>query len=463
MKAKTVKAKITIWFSILFIVLVGIVLILLFLIGKSVLKSNTKEQLQTLVEANALELEFLEDEDEMDLEEGDHYLPYKDGYLEIDDDFCGFLDGMYVSLYNGDTLLYGENPIGAGPGEVVFRQGKLREQMYQKEKYYIYDVSVKGEDLDGLWLRGITGESEGISLLARVIRFMALFLPALAAVAVIGGYLISRKALKPLDDICDQAGSINSGSDLTRRICIKNESAETNRLAENFNQMFDRLLDSFESEKQFTSDASHELRTPVAVILAECEYVLGEEDSEEWREALLVIRRQGTKMSEMIEELLTFTRIERGTIKLETERLNLSDLTEGVCREQTQIWKKDIALHRDFQENLYLNADRGLLERMITNLVANAFQYGKEPGNIWVRLYEEDAHVILSVQDDGIGIREEELEKIWNRFYRTDNARKGGDSTGLGLSMVRQIAKLYDAQIKVFSEIGKGSTFLIIF
>ncbi|MEI3338577.1 MAG: hypothetical protein V8R80_00330 [Eubacterium sp.] len=115
MKAKTVKAKITIWFSILFIVLVGIVLILLFLIGKSVLKSNTKEQLQTLVEANALELEFLEDEDEMDLEEGDHYLPYKDGYLEIDDDFCGFLDGMYVSLYNGDTLLYGENPIGAGP------------------------------------------------------------------------------------------------------------------------------------------------------------------------------------------------------------------------------------------------------------------------------------------------------------------------------------------------------------
>lgn len=463
MKTKTVKAKITIWFSILFIVLVGIVLILLFLIGKSVLKSNTKEQIQTLVEANAGELEFLEDEDEMDLEEGDHYLPYKDGYLEIDDDFCESLDGMYVSLYNGDTLLYGENPIGADPGEVVFRHGKLREQMYQKENYYIYDVSVKGEDLDGLWLRGITGESEGISLLARVIRFMALFLPALAAVAVIGGYLISRRALKPLDDICDQAGSINSGSDLTRRIRIKNESAETNRLAETFNQMFDRLLDSFESEKQFTSDASHELRTPVAVILAECEYALEEEDSEEWREALRVISRQGTKMSEMIEELLTFTRSERGTIKLETERLNLSDLTEGVCREQTQIWKKDIALHRELQENLCLDADRGLLERMITNLVANAFQYGKESGNIWVRLYEEDAHVILSVQDDGIGIREEELEKIWNRFYRADNARKGGDSTGLGLSMVRQIAKLYDAQIKVFSEIGKGSTFLIIF
>ena len=463
MRTRTIRAKITVWFSVLFVVLVTAVLILLLVIGQSVLKTNTKEKLQDLVNSNREELEYLNDDDSVESDEGDHVVAYRDGYLEIDDDFCDYRDGMYVSLYYEGELIYGENPIAAYPDTLSLENGKLRALSRQGEKYFVYDVKVQEADLDGLWLRGVVSEQEGVSMLLRISRFMLLALPVLAFIAVLGGYLIARRALQPLNDICDRAASINSGSDLTKRIEIQNESTETKQLADTFNQMFERLLQSFEAQKQFTSDASHELRTPVSVILAECEYALGEEDAAEWREALEVIARQGSRMSDLIEELLLFTRMERGTVKLCMEQTDLTAVAQEVCREQSRIWKREIAMHAEGGDPCFIEADEKLLARLVTNLVANAYKYGKEPGNIWVRVYREDGRAVLSVRDDGIGIRPCDLDKIWNRFYRADNARGDETSTGLGLSIVREIARIHQAEVKVISEIGVGSTFLIFF
>ena len=145
------------------------------------------------------------------------------------------------------------------------------------------------------------------------------------------------------------------------------------------------------------------------------------------------------------------------------EKINLTEIALDVCREQEKLRKKDIRLHMSLETPIYISGDRSLLERLIRNLVANAYQYGKEPGNIYVEIREENGQKILSVKDDGIGIREEELSNIWKRFYRAENVRKTRESTGLGLSIVQQIASSHHAQIKVFSKIGEGSTFLIFF
>ena len=464
MKTRTIKAKITIWFSVLLIILVCIVLALLFFIGQSVLKTNTRDSLKLLVEMNTEELEYLNEGDQTEDDEGDHYVAYKDGYLEIDDDFCDYRDGMYISLYYREELLYGENPIEAHPDILPMQDGKLQELSYHGKKYYVYDLNVRSENMEELWLRGVVDKQEGTPLLLKITHFLLLALPLLAFATVLGGYLIARRTLQPLQDICEQADSMNEGSDLSRRIEINNESVETRRIVDTFNRMFDRLYHSFQSERQFTSDASHELRTPVAVIQAECEYALEEDNPAEWKEALEVILRQNEKMSGMIEELLMFTRMECGTFKLQMKQIDFSALTEEVCREQERIQKKDICLQLDLEPAVMLVGDEGLLSRMVINLISNAYKYSREPGNIWVSLYRnEEKKTVLSVRDDGIGIREGELPLIWNRFYRADNARNDSTSTGLGLSMVRQIAIIHHAQIKVFSEIDKGSTFLIFF
>lgn len=463
MKLRTIKAKITFWFSVLFLILVIGVMIFSYFVGHSTVQKNTKQKLRSLVEANIEELEYMYPGEDLGDDEGDYFIEWRGGFLEIDDDFRKNYNGVSIALYDGNDFLYGEDPIGAAPSAYPFDDSGIRSVKYGGDVYYLYDTEVHGERLDGLWLRGVISDQEDVPILLRVTRMMLLALPILALIAIYGGYLIAGRTLQPLSDISEQANSISSGSDLSRRIRIDHESAETAQLVDTFNGMFERLHASFEAEKQFTSDASHELRTPVAVILAECEYALDEENPAEWREALEVVSRQGMKMSGMIEELLTFTRIERGIIPINLEDLFLDDLAREVCREQERIQKKDIRMHLELDEHIAVRADRGLLERLIRNLVSNAYQYGREPGNIRVKVYSRDERKILEVSDDGIGIRAEELPNIWNRFYRADNARKDRESTGLGLSMVRQIALLHHAEAKVFSEFGKGSTFLIIF
>lgn len=463
MKHRTIKARITGWFAVLLIIIVTVVLALLAVISRQVLREDIKGKLADLVAANTQELEYLNPEDTNDVDEGDYFIRYKDGYLEIDDDFCDYQDGIYTALYLDGELIYGENPIALTQDECAFQKGQIQTVERGGDKYYVYDEMADTDNLQGLWLRGIVNEDEGSSTLLRITRLMLPLLPGLALLAVLGGYLISRKALKPIDDICIQADSINAGEDLTRRIRIRDDSEELQQLKDAFNRMLERLNQSFEAEKQFTSDASHELRTPVAVILAECEYALEEHKTEEYVEALQVISRQGKRMSDLIQELLMFTRIERGTVRISMERTDLSALAFSICEEQRMIQNDGRKIHLETQGACYVQADAELTARMLTNLISNACKYGKEKGNVWVRIYEKKDRVFMEVEDDGIGIKAEELPRIWQRFYQADNARSDKTSVGLGLSLVKEIARLHQADTDVQSTFGKGSCFRVIF
>ena len=463
MKRRTIKARVTGWFAVLLIIIVAVVLILLGVISRQVLREDIRGKLTELVAANTQELEYLNPGETGDADEGDYFIRYKDGYLEIDDDFCDYQDGIYTALYLDGELIYGENPIALSQEECAFSEGQIHTVKRGRDNYYVYDEKVNAENLQGLWLRGIVNENAGSSTLLRITRLMLPLLPGLALIAILGGFLIARRALKPIDDICAQADSINAGEDLTRRIRIREDSEELIRLKDAFNRMFERLNESFEAEKQFTSDASHELRTPVAVILAECEYALEASSEKEYEEALEVISRQGKKMSDLIGQMLLFTRIERGTVKIRKEQTDLAELAAEVCQEQRLIWdgKRDICLEAG--SDCRIQGDPDLVSGMLTNLIANACKYGKEKGHVWVRVLEKEDRVILEVEDDGIGIRKEDLPRIWQRFYRADNARGDHTSAGLGLSLVKEIARLHQAQTQVESVVQKGSCFRILF
>ena len=255
---------------------------------------------------------------------------------------------------------------------------------------------------------------------------------------------------------------IGRGGDLKQRIEVKKGNDELHRLAESFNEMIGRLDAAFEAERQFTSDASHELRTPMSVIMAQCEYSLDEtRTQEEYQNALGVIKRQGRKMSRLINDMLDFVRLERHSGCYAMEKTNLSELVSSVCQDMALIGEKGIKLSCIQGDNITACVCPELINRLLTNIISNAYRYGNENGSIKVELSEDENCIRLSVADDGIGISEDEQELIFNRFYQSDSSRSGV-GTGLGLTMVKEIASLHGGSVEVNSELGKGSVFTFV-
>ena len=267
--------------------------------------------------------------------------------------------------------------------------------------------------------------------------------------------------MKPVENICRSAHEITDGTDLSKRIEMEKSAGEIYTLAETFNDMLARLQTSFENEKQFTSDASHELRTPLAVIKAECEYALSDNASEEdMLEALSSIDEQTDKMTKLVTALLTLSRTEQGDKRYKLEDTDLSELVKKTCADFVPA--KNITLTADIEDNIIIPAQAQLISLMLENLLSNAVKYGRDGGRIEVRL-KKDSGIVLSVKDDGIGIKEEDLPKIWGRFYRADESRSRESGFGLGLSLVSQIAALHGGKVSASSVYGEGSEFTVTF
>lgn len=467
-KKLSIQKKIILWFSAMLLIIVLLITGMTFAIAASVLNENIKERLLNIVSENVNEIEFINSPSQTEREPGDQFLQYRDGWLEIDDDFCDVFEGISTALYDADAnLLYGDSPLKISKSEAL-AYTKIKKIEYKGEGFYVYDKALTAEGMDGLWLRGIVSQNESINILYNVVRLSFWLLPALALLAVFGGYIITRRSFLPVEQIAKSAEEIGMGADLSKRLDIGEGSDEIHMLADTFNEMFARLEKNFIAEKQFTSNASHELRTPTAVILAQTQYALELADSpEEYKEALEVIERQAKQMSEIISQLLFFTRLEQGTETVCKDRICLSELAGELCSEQTVCGRNGITLHTEIEPNVFCDTDRSLLSRVLANLIGNAYKYGKPGGNIWVALHSNADKIRISVKDDGIGISSENLDKIWERFYQedisraTDTADSGERGIGLGLSMVKEICDLLDIEVTVSSTQGTGSEFVL--
>lgn len=465
MKRLSIRFKITFWFTMALILVMLLTYFLTFSVSNRIIQKTIRDILIETVEDNVDEIEFFPSIEELDLSgDVDHFLEYGNGYLEVDDDFLDAVNDVYTALYRIDgAFLYGENPIADKTQDYPFVDSQIQQIKIDGTLYYLFDRKLTANGLEGLWLRGVVSEEQGATQMSDIMRLSLILLPVLVIAASIGGYLLAWRMLQPIQKISDTARQIGRENDLKKRIELGPGDDELHQLADSFNDMFDKLERSFEAERRFTSDASHELRTPVSVIAAQCELTLEKPRSpEEYEEALRTIQRQNRKISRLIGDMLEFTRLEVSPDRYQQERFNFTELVEAVCTDMALIREKEITLQYEATEQIGFFGNQELLTRLLTNLISNAYRYGKEHGHIWVRLQKTDGEILLNVKDDGIGIAKEEQEKIFRRFYQTDSSRRN-KGMGLGLSMAQEIARFHKGEITVESTLDVGSTFQVHF
>lgn len=365
-------------------------------------------------------------------------------------------EGVYISVYDEE----GELIEGMIPGELAEAPAFRPEEITSVEddegqRWYVYDRDFKIGDRH-VYIRGVAKslyESVGEAFTKNL---FLLVLPIMLVLAIVGGVLITMRLLRPVRRMIGTVEDIRSSGDYSKRVDIGAGKDELHQLADNFNKLFDNVEDSIQKEKQLNSDMSHELKTPLAVIISQSDYAM--KKPEYSREALEKVNAEARWMAEMVSSLLTLARSDAGTLVLENQRIDLSSICEMIADQQGFIAaERGINFNSDIEEGIYIYGDEVMLIRAVVNLTDNAMKYGAaENGEIDLGLRTVGDKIVISVRDSGPGVREEERDRIWDRFYRGDTSRSDDDSSGLGLAIVKAIAEAHGG-----CACAEGSTFCI--
>ena len=448
MKKLSLKLKITLWYTVAMLLLSTLVVITVNSVSNDILVRDISKRVEETVDKTA----------HMLTQPRPANVPPSPG-LKM------YSRGVHLMFFDdAHNLVHGIIPFGIEE-KLDFDNIKPQVKIYDGNKYIVYDKPITLTNDSIALIKGmasVTDESYSAIAMVKTNIFLTFILIVLAS---LGGYFIISRALAPVTKIRKTAKAISESRDLSQRINIPNRRDEISDLANTFDEMLSRIEMTLNREKQFTSDASHELRTPVAVILSECEYMADcAKTDEEYKESADSIKAQAEKMSKLISELLMISRIDKNNLSLNIESTDISELLTFICEEQVQIHSEDITLTTNIAPDVYAEVDKFLLARLFINLISNAYQYSLPGSKISVFLTKENNNLIFKVSDTGIGIPEDKLSKIWERFYQVEPSRTTteSNSTGLGLSMVREIAKLHKGKLSVKSKLDTGSTFTFI-
>lgn len=444
MKKLPLKWKLTILYTAFMTILTIVMLGVLLSLSSSEILSSVEKEMEERVFGVSEEIEWTGER------------------LRLDSDFYEVENGIYLSAYDEDGDLIGGRIPYEFTQDVPLKEG-LHRVSAQGIRWEIRDAASEIPGYGTVFVRGIISVTDAESSLKITIRLSLILFPLLVVLAAVLGYFFVQRVFRPVSRITSTAREIYEEKDLSKRIGLTGEKNELYVMAETFDLMLDKVEAAFEKEKRFTSDASHELRTPVAVILSQCEYLLEDRNiSGEEREAVEVVQRKARNMSKMIAQLLFLSRADQSRQAVHKEFLDLSMITEMAVDEQEEAAEeKGIRVEREIQEGIQGYVDETLFIRLWMNLIGNGISYGRENGWLKVSLREENGYARGCVEDNGIGITEEQLPHIWERFYQADTSRTDTErsGSGLGLPMVKWIVQAHGGDISVESRYQEGSRF----
>lgn len=366
--------------------------------------------------------------------------------------------GAKMSDIEGETLPTSFNTLErAMRGEIVYEtiertKPRLRMVtipiMENKKVTSVVQVGTSLEDFD--------------ETIKKLLLIMIISIPTSISVTIVVGYFMAKKALRPVDQIRRAAIKISS-SNLDEKIDIAGRRDELGRLAETFNAMIGRLKDAFQRVNQFSIDVSHELKTPLTILKGETEVALRKErEKADYQKLLLSNLEEIDRMSCIIDDLLLLSKADTKVIKLDIEDVALRDLIMDVCLNMKVVAdKKEVELQTSELEDVRLKGDELKLRRMFLNVIENGIKYSHSGGKVTVSSYVNDGYAQIDVKDEGVGISEEDIKFVFDRFYRADRSRKRVSGSGLGLSISRWIAEAHRGSIEVKSQPAQGSMFTI--
>lgn len=388
-------------------------------------------------------------------------LSVREGKLEVPEDFEYKSDNIYfLILGKNGAIISGGYPEGF-TAEVPVELTKTQTIKWEGEQYLIKDVRIKNEGKELYTLRGVVKKSDIYSSYKSIETISYLSILAVFCVIIVGGVVLFRQISRVIKNMCQSIENIGQNADMSQRLEEDDRIYEIRVLAQANNRMLDRLEQMFRQQEQFTSDVAHELRTPIAVVMAQYQCVREENATrEDLVEALEVIHRQSAKIEKIIVQLLNFSRLEQGRMQLGKEEIDLVEIVQSVCEEQQEKAGEEIEIEMRLSP-AYGTGDIELIAIVIQNLIMNAIKFSLNRGKIEVSTGTRGSDIFVSVKDYGIGIDEEELPRIFHRFYKCDKSRNI-EGFGLGLPLAMKIAEKHGGTIEVISKLGEGSTFTLI-
>ncbi|MEO8422426.1 MAG: ATP-binding protein [Actinomycetota bacterium] len=327
------------------------------------------------------------------------------------------------------------------------------------EPFRILAIGLRTEPCNGAMVVATSLDAVQSSV-HRLVVLLLVTGPAVLAMAGLGGWLLARRALRPVSRMTEQAGEIG-GAGLDERIDLPGSADELQRLAVTLNGMLDRLEQGVDEKKRFVADASHELRTPLAVMSSELDVTLRSTDLDPAaRDVLTSAREEVQRMNVIVENLLTLARLDEGGLTLLNEPADLFEIVQTAAGNVgTVAGERDVRIEIR-GEPLSIRGDAQRLDQVVTNLVANAVRYSEPGTNIDVAVEQLEAEAVCTVADRGPGIEPELLPHIFDRFVRGDRARSRPDEgTGLGLAIAREIVEAHGGRIWATSRPGGGALF----
>ncbi|MBC2714071.1 MAG: HAMP domain-containing protein [Desulfobacteraceae bacterium] len=281
-------------------------------------------------------------------------------------------------------------------------------------------------------------------------------------IAAFIGWFLARHALKGVEEVTQTAIEISKGA-IDKRVEVKRRLFEIDRLANTFNGMLDRIQSLIKGMREMNDNVAHDLRSPLTRIRGIAEMTLmGKESIEDYNEMAASTIEECDKLIEIINTMMDITETEAGVSPFKSEKLDIVELILSACELFDPIAKeKEVQLVTVLPDRLFLQGDKSKLQRLITNLLENAIKYNRHGGTVTISVNTDNHHVNIRVEDTGLGIAEEELSHIFERFYRCDRSRSLA-GIGLGLSLAKAIAKAFNGDIRVQSVLDQGSSFQVI-
>ncbi|MFH1422591.1 MAG: heavy metal sensor histidine kinase [Planctomycetota bacterium] len=461
---KSLGWKLTLWYMVLFLVLSSILSLCLY--------QRLKVQLNEEVDF------FLADEmnefDRFVTEHQDNF-PLIEQQMQKESLAIRKNYQMYYSILDkaGITVLQSSELKLSTPGINIVKSSLLSN--YDVKEYEIYHG--KNKDVVRMITEKFQGQNEFISYLQvgmnltriektllNFRRNIAVILPVFFILSCVGGLFLSRRNLRPISQMIDTVSRI-SAFNLKEKVPVRGADDELDKLAHTFNNMIGRISQAYQKLIQFSSDAAHELRTPLTVLIGEIESVTSRESSfEEYHAVLMSGLEELLRLERLVNNLLFLSRGDNSLrvrctelIKLNATVLDISELFAPVAEENKISFSTDV-----ISDALYVQGEKWQIEQLISNLLDNAIRYNRPGGSIVVSLQRAGNYAEIIIRDTGVGLSEENREKIFDRFYRVDSSRaRHSGGIGLGLSIVKSVIEAHSGEILVKSKTGEGSIFTV--